>query len=211
MYVWSFSTGTHSHSVPDDNKSDSILNIPIANSEGQVSSGVGLTIESIIPEIGASRVLLGKHSFVVVGNLTFKTKERTDTYNTTKVSVTTGALSGQETINIIDNTITIEIEEGVTTNQDIINLVAASSLSTDLSVESLTPTGFAIVVTEPKQFSEGVNRNSIKITFSEEIDANSISDESIKGFSEGLLSFEERQLNLSYSVNNKTLTIKIED
>lgn len=207
LFTWDFATGNHNHAVPEDEDSNSSVNLPVTGGDSQVSSGSGFFVQSIQPELADSLVPIGAYASLSIGSITLKTKEMTDLYNKKEVEITNTAAAGAETLNIVGDTISVGIEEGTTTNQQIVDLINGSVLNSDIEALTLLPSNIALVGS--RKFSKGVPRNTVTITFSKNIDPASIQNDTIKLFAENLLEYTRRELSFEHSVQDNILTIKI--
>ena len=210
LYSWEFATGIHNHAVPEDNQSSSSINLPVIGGDTNVIASGGFGVEKIVPDLADSRIPIGAYSALVLGSITLKTKTRTSAYNNIEVEIVGGATSGSETLNQVNNLITIGIEEGVTTNQVVMDLINGSALSSDIEATSLLPLNTAIL-SEAKKFSQGADRNQIIITFNKNIDQSTVNSNTVKVIAEDLLDYEKKTLNFSHAVVDNILTITIED
>lgn len=209
MITWGFTTGAHDFAVPTDSQSDSVVNLPAIGSETLIDN-TSFGVEKITPDFADSRVPIGAYSMVAIGSIVIKTKEMTSSYNGKSITIIGGAVAGSETMTILDDIITIGIEEGVTLNQAVMDLINNSVLGEALEATSLLPNNPAILcIATP--FSTGVERNKIVIQFNKEIDESTVNNQTISLFAEDLLEYTQRELTYSYLVSGKELIITIED
>ena len=209
LYTWNFETGAHDSATPEDTHSTSSISLPINYSTSVGTSG-DFSVDSIEPQLAGSLIPVGKQAIASIGGIAVITNEKTSIYNTKTIEIVDGAVAGSETITMIEDIITITIALGTTLNQAVMDLINNSVLGADLLASSLMPLSLAALC-EAKAFSTGVERNKIVLTFSKNIDASSINNDTIKVFTEGLLTYDRTDMKVTHEVSNNVLTIQIED
>ena len=210
IYSWNFSTGNHNHTLPTSERSDSVINLPVFEQQEDTTQEVTESFfpVSCSPKAFASQVPIGSRSSVLVGSVSVSTLADSSAYNRTSAEIISGAEAGSETINLVDGLITVSIAPEETSNQTVVDLI--NSAFSDLEAATLLPDSMAVTSLK-KRFSVGQEPIVIVIEFSENIDPESITKDTIKVLSEDLLDFTSEELYYSHEVSGKTLTIKIEE
>jgi len=211
IFGWTFSTGSGNYSAPEDERSDSLLDLPVMGSES--TSGESFNIVSISPEYADTCVLIPRKGIAKIDTLIFSTVEYTDTYNGYMFEITPGGIAGSETISRDDTQkkITIQIEENVSTNEQIIQSFNSSSLVNSDFIGNFvgSPT---IQKIQPQALMVDGNKNiPIIITFNKEIDPASI-DNKIKILASQVYPAQgSKEIPFSYTVSGKVLIITLKE
>jgi len=211
IFSWNFSTGSGEYQEPEDERSGSLIDLPVSG--GSSSSGTdSFQAISIDPPDAATLVLIARKSGVTVGSITYRTIEYTSDYNNYTVEYLAGGTAGSEVINVVDTTkIQITIEDGISTAQQIIdafNMHALASAMTATTEESSA----AQTIQVATQFSKGIDANSITITFNKDIDPSTVTEEKIKILTRSIYPVgQPTSVSFTYQVSGKQLVITLKE
>jgi len=210
IFSWNFSTGSGEYQEPDDERSGSLIDLPVSG--GSSASIDSLQIVSIDPPNAATLVPIARKSGVTVGLIVYITKEYTSSYNSFTVEYLAGGTAGSETVDVIDTTkIQITIEDGVSTAQQVVDVFNADALGAD--IEASTESGTATqAIQEAKKFSEGVDANTITITFNKDLNASTVTDDRIKVLTRAIYPVgQSSSVPFTYQVSGKQLVITLQE
>jgi len=209
IYSWTFSTGSGDYQTPDDEKSGSILNLPVM---GDTSvTGEGLFVTDVQPANGQSLVKIPRKANVTVGDVLFITKEYTSSFNEYTVEFLDGAVAGAEVVAITGTDISVTIQAGESTAQQIVDAFNASALVNvdfDSSTESATNKQ---TVQAKLPMSKGVNATAITFTFNKDLNPASITDK-IKALVRSVYpAGSQEELSFSTNVSGNQLVITLSE
>jgi hypothetical protein len=175
IYSWTFSTGPESYQTPDDENSGDLLNIPVSG--GSSSSSDSLYVTSIDPANASTLLKIPRKASVTVGDVDFITRLYTSSYNDYTVEFVDGGTAGSESVALVGSDITITLEAGVSTAQQVSDAFNASGL-VNTNFEASTQSAATLQTAEDqKEFGTGVDQTTVTITFNKNIDAGSITDQ----------------------------------
>lgn len=204
IYAWNFATGSGEYQEPVDERSDTIVGLPVE--DGSATSVESFHVVKVEPQNGATLIPVARKSAVTVGDVYFLTDEYTSTYNDYTVEFIGGATAGNESVTIVNSTeIQISIEDGVSTAQQVVDAFNLFAIPITSSTQS--PTSVQNVEAA-KDFSNGVDENSFVLTFNKDIDETSITSDSIKALTRYIYpSTQPAGLSYSFQVSGNQLTI----
>jgi hypothetical protein len=208
IYSWTFSTGSGEYELPTDERSSSVVSLPV---EGETVLQDDFYVVSVDPPNAESLVKIARKASVVVDDIIFRTIGYTASFNSYTVEFLGGGTAGSETVDLVDSTkIQITIEDDVSTAQQIIDAFSAHALSASIETETDNASAQKSV-TAAKQFSTGVDANTITITFNKDIDETSLTDK-IKVLSESICpAGSPTEVLFDTSVSGAQLTITLKE
>lgn len=204
--TWDFATGSEAHVVPDDSKSSSVVDIPVAGQDDSGGTGTGgFNLVSVTPYDGQTMVNVGQKGSVVINGIVYTTKQKTDSLNNKRIKVIdlTGA---SPTIYELNDEIVIEIEDGVTTNQEVVDLMNGSTFAIDATTS--TPGSIATIHGSGMVIAGGVNGGFVEFTFNKDIDQGNFSEANISAIYESLTTVSDGDLDFSYEITDNKLKIQ---
>jgi hypothetical protein len=210
IFSWTFSSSSGFYQTPTDERSDDLLDIPVSG--GPVTSGDGFYVTGINPVNASTMLKIPRKSSVSVGEVVFSTKEYTSAFNATTIAYTSGATAGSEVVSLLGDAISIQIEAGVSTAQQVVTAFNSSLLvNPNFEATLLTTAGVLQIVQAPKKVSKGVDATVIQITFNKDIDALTVPGRVSLTSSPIYPSGPTEALNFSTAVVGKILTLTIEE
>jgi len=174
IYSWTFSSGSGDYQVPDDEKSDDVLNIPVVG--GSTTAGDALFVVGVEPANADSMLKIPRKANVKVGDVAIITKEYTSLFNDYTVEFLAGATAGAEVIGLVGTDITVTIEDGVSTAQQVVDAFNASALVNVNFEASTESTATGQVVQAQSSLSKGIDATVITVTFNKDLKAASVTD-----------------------------------
>lgn len=209
IYSWTFLTGSGDYQTPDDEKSDDLLNIPVIG--GSTTTGESFFVTEIQPANADTLLKIPRKANLAMGDVVFLTKEYTSSFNDYTVEFVDGATAGAEVIGLTGSDITITIEAGESTAQQVVDAFSASALvNTDFEASTEAGTVKQIVQAQ-KKFNKGVDATVITINFNKDLKAASIADK-VKITSRPIYpSGPSEELTFSTVVSGKQLIITLEE
>jgi hypothetical protein len=200
-FAWNFSTGDSAYQTPDDEDSGTVINLPVDNGTDQVGTG-GFSLTSVTPYDGQTFVEKGASGVAVISGVVFQTATRTDTLNDKRIKVIDGgALSLYE----LGGEIIIEIEEGITTNEQVVDIMNLAALG--LVATTSTPTSVMATHASGVLVLGGENGTDLVFEFNKNIDP-ATPKESIKVIYESLTSMGKGSLDFTHEIQDNKLIIK---
>lgn len=200
-FAWNFSTGDSAHEVPEDEKSSTIINLPI---NGASESAGTFNLLSVSPYDGETMKSVGSRGVAIVNGIVFETKDYTDTYSTRSVKIIEGAAL---TLYEVSDDVIFEIIPGVTINQNILDLLANSSIG--LTAKTSLPTTLTTTHTSGVTISGGANRDQIVFEFNKNIDKDSFNKDSVKITLESLTDLNNDIVDFNFEIVDNKLKINI--
>ena len=211
IFGWTFSTGSGKYENPSDENSDNLIGLPVENQEMTPSESFYVT--SIEPEYGQTCLAIPKKGVAYLGNLIFRTLEYTDTYNGYLFRLTSGGTAGNENVAIdtLSKVVTIQIEENVSTSEQITNAFNNSSLVNNIFTASFIGESSSLSILPDALMTDGYKNIPIIITFNKEIDPSSI-DSKIKIITSQIYPAQSsKKVFFSYTVSGKVLIITLKE
>lgn len=204
--TWDFATGSEAHVVPEDSKSSSVVDIPVVGQDTSGGSGTGgFQLNSVTPYDGQTMVKIGAKGNVVINGIVISTEEKTDSYNDKRVKIID--LTGvSPTIYELNNEIIIEIEDTVTTNQEVVDLINGSTFK--LEATTATPAGIALLHGSGLLIQGGITGGFVEFTFNKNIDQANFSEANISAIYESLTDVSNGDLDFSYEITDNKLKIQ---
>jgi hypothetical protein len=174
IFSWTFGTGSGDFQTPDDERSDDLLNLPVVGGPPSGGGTTSLFLTKVEPENAATLVKIARKANARLEDVIFVTKLYTDDFNSYTVELTAGATAGAEVVGLTGTDITVQIEDGVSTAQQIVDAFNASVL-VNVDFESSTDAGtIAQSIQAQKKLSKGVDQNTITLTFNKDVDSGSL-------------------------------------
>lgn len=212
LYSWNFSTGLGAYQVPEDQRSGDVVGLPVIDSNNPPApADTQLLVEAMFPDFAATNVKVGNIGHIVLGSVVFKTKTRTSDFNGKKIAMLDGGIAGSEVVMLNSDVIEITIEDKVSTAQQVVDAFNASALvNIDLEADTSTPAASQKSGISGR-ITNGVDENKIIITFSEDINAATLTDR-VRVTSQPIFpAGEEVDLYFTTVVSGKTLTLTLLD
>lgn len=212
FFSWGFATANADYEVPNDKNSNSVVNLPATGGGfdgSSVSANPDFYVVSVTPDTAASQVPLGSKAFVIDQGMNFKSLTRDGAWNQYTLQFIEGGTAGSEVIALSGFDITIQIEDGVSTSQQVVDAFNASDLvNTNFAATTATPTSLVDIHVNSLPFRGGRDPIVITITFSKDIDPDSVDFEKIKLVGESLIpGGEVDDLVFTYEVSGAQLII----
>ena len=177
LFSWTFATALDNFNVPEDERSNDIVNLPVLN---PVANGSGVAtpafyVDKIAPDFGKCHVTVANKATARVGGIVFSTKQETNQYNGWRIEYTSGGTAGSEAVTLVgSNKIEIQVESGVSTEQQVVDAFNAE-VAVNVNFVASTSTGSALVTSGAKvNLTRGNNPNQYIITFNKDVDASSL-------------------------------------
>jgi hypothetical protein len=144
----------------------------------------------------------GAYGSAVISGIVFQTKDKTTALNGKRIKIIdNGALSLYE----LNDEIVIEIEEGVTTHQEVVDLMNGSIF--EITATTSTPTLIVAVHNSGQTIQSGIKGAIVEFAFNKNLN-NSISEESILAIYESLSSPGQGDLDFTHEIQDNKLIIK---
>lgn len=210
IFSWTFSTSSGDYKTPTDEKSGTLLNLPVIGDS--TVSGDGMYVTNIKPSNTESMLKIPRKANVGVGDVAISTKDYTSSFNGYTVQVVDGATAGAEVISLVGSDIVITIEDGESTAQQVVDAFNASALVNSNFEATLLGLATAKQTVKAKtKLSKGVDKTVITVTFNKDISPASISDK-IKLTTRPIYpSGPSEELTFSTAVSGKQLIITLEE
>lgn len=209
IYSWTFSTGSGDYQTPDDERSGSLLNLPVIGNAS--ASGEGLFVTKVEPTNGQSLVKIPRKANVLIGDVLVVTKSYTSSFNNYTIETIDGAVAGAEVVTIVGSDISVTIQDGESTAQQIVNALNASGLVNVDFEASTVSANTKQAIQSKRKFSKGVDQVPIIITFNKDLNPASITDK-VKILARPVYpAGVSEELSFSTSVSGKQLTITLEE
>lgn len=204
--TWDFATGSEAQIVPDDSRSTSVVDIPVVGQDDSGGSGTGgFQLNSSTPYDGQTMVNIGQKGSVVINGIVYTTQQKTDSLNNKRIKVID--LTGMSpTIYELNDEIVIEIEDGVTTNQEVVDIMNGSTFAIEATTS--TPGSIATLHGSGMLITGGVNGGFIEFTFNKNIDQANFNESNISAIYESLTSVSDGDLDFSYEITDNKLKIQ---
>lgn len=204
--TWDFATGSDAQVSPDDSRSGSVVEVPVAGQDDTGGSGTGgFQVTNISPYDGQTMVNVGAKGSVVINGIVYTTQKKTDSLNNKRIKVID--LTGMApAIYELNDEIVIEIEDGVTTNQEVVDLMNGSSF--EIEATTSTPGSIAMLHGSGMVITGGKNGGFIEFTFNKNIDQNSFDASNISAIYESLTDVSDGDLDFSYEITDNKLKIQ---
>lgn len=201
---WSFSTGDASYMKPDDERSGSVVQLPI--NDPAVLPTVGSNefgFLSVDPYDGKTMVKVGSKGVAVVNGIVVTTILKTAALNGKKVKLIAADIA--ESIYELSNDIIIEVLE-TTTKQQVVDLINGSTIA--IKADTSTPTALAGLHNSGVLIKDGEAGGFISFTFNKPIDASKMNASKIKATFESLTEIEQGDLDCTYEITDNVLKIQ---
>jgi hypothetical protein len=203
--AWDFSTGDSVYVTPEDERSDSVVDVPVNQPGDTVGTGGGFNLVSVSPYDGQSMVDVGAKGTAVINGTVVTTDNNTADLNVKRIKII-DLIGGAPSIYEVADDYFVEIEDGVTTNQEVVDLINGSSFK--VSAVSATPAGLALLHVSGVQISNGRLGGFIEFIFSKNIDKNKFNETNIKAVGESLTSVSNGDLDFTYEITDNKLKIQ---
>lgn len=174
IYSWTFSSGSGDYQIPDDERSDDVLNIPVIG--GSTTAGDALFVVGVEPANADSMLKIPRKANVKVGDVVIITKEYTSSLNDYTFEFLAGATAGAEIIGLVGTNVTVTIEDGVSTAQQVVDAFNASALVNVNFEASTESAAVAQIVQAQSSLSKGIDATIITVTFNKDLNPASVTD-----------------------------------
>lgn len=210
LFSWSFGTALTNFEVPEDDESGDLINLPV-NTPGSASNGQAsqpaFYVEEVSPEFGSTMVRPARKGVVRLGPVIFSTNEETDDHNGWRFEFVDGVTAGNETISLIgSNRVEIQIEDEVSTAQEVVDAFNTSALAADFTAATSKPDKVVKDKTR-NTMTRGAGVNQFIITFNKDINPATV-DSNIRATTRDIYpSTPEEMLFYTTTVNGNTITL----
>lgn len=215
LFSWDFGTGAGQYQVPNDERSDDLINLPVVNPNApSLPTSEGFYVKSIEPALSTSLVKIASKAIVSMQGVILQSLEETSDFNGWKFEFISGGTAGSEIVTLTETInsgkISVEIEPDVSSCQQVVDALNASvDINGDFEASTITPT--AKVKVSSSRIQKGAKPNTFIITFNKNIDIDSVPD-SVRITSQDIypISLEE-DLYFSTTVDNDKMILTIEE
>ncbi|MDD3412444.1 MAG: hypothetical protein PHY47_00425 [Lachnospiraceae bacterium] len=201
IIAWNFSTGDASYVKPDDERSTSVVQLPVQEANSVPSDDI-LSISGVTPYDGQTMVKIGFKGTAVVNGIVFQTKEKTDILNNKKIKL----IQADTQVSVYEQEdFIIEVLED-TTKQQVVDIVNQSTLP--ITATTSLPAALAGLHQSGVAIQGGEVGGQLIIKFNKTIDQTRFSASNIKASFESLTKIEQGNLDFSYEINDNVLKIQ---
>lgn len=203
---WDFSTGDESVVTPEDEKSGSVVDVPV-NQPGETGgTGTGgFALTKVTPYDGQTLVDTGSVGSVVINGIVITTEEKSAALNDRRVKII-DLIGVSPSIYDLAGEFIIEIDDGVTTNQEVIDLINNSTLG--IYATNAMPTDIALLHTSGLLIQGGKEGGFIVFEFNKNIDQTKFDDSNVKAIYESLVEVSSDNLDFTYEITDNELKIQ---
>ena len=213
IFSWSFATALENFDVPEDDRSNDIVDLPVNDPVGTPSTPTSpdFYVESITPEFGECDIKTANKATARIGGAIFTTLQETSQYNGWRIEYTSGGTAGSEVVTVVGtNKIEIQVEDGVSTEQQVIDAFNAEVAVNTFLVASTTNGTATVVASSRANIIRGVNPNQYIITFNKDVEASSL-DGNLRVTTQPLYPVgEEIDVYFTRTVNANVVTLTLE-
>ena len=203
IVAWNFTTGDASYKKPDDEKSTSVVQLPVEAPTAPPASATLFGIEALTPYDGQTMVKVGSKGTAAVNGIVFTTKTKTNTLNSKRIKL----IPAETEISAYDQAgdIIIEVLE-TTTKQEVADLINGSTLPV-VATTSL-PSALAGLHQSGVVVQGGEIGGQVVIKFSKTIDQTKFDASHIQATFESLTDIQQGDLDFSYEITDNVLKIQ---
>ncbi len=214
FFAWIFSTGATNFELPEDENSDALINLPATGSEflGSIplATNPNFYVTKITPSTGQSLVpAFGEEAHITIQHMFFQANERGRAGNEYSIELLEGGTAGNEIVALASPTeITITIEDGVSTEQEVVDAFNASALVNDDFTAETSEGTIAVDAKSRTYFNSGEEDLVITIEFNKNINPATVTKPRMKLIAESLIpGIPPEEVRYDFEVVDNTIII----